>query len=398
MYGHRPAAPVTGPNAVYACAACRLRFGSREEAKAHYSSDLHRCNIERKVNGQPFVDEATFKAAQREGGQEGDGGDGVAYHCKICDKTFRTVQTLSTHLQSARHKTTKAQMLMAGGPGGATAVNAAAEAHARRNEEAQSKSKIRRNPRGEDEAEEEAQDVEPAATSSLQQSASTAAAAETAVTDHVGNIEEEEVVVPVGACLFCNHVADSVEANVEHMEHQHDFLVPLKDYVSDLTGLIQYLQRKVWGGLCLWCGATSPYLAIDSIRGHMNYHAHNRVRWTDHEDEYAEWYNLPSRNGSSLALRKLEEMKKMELQRFEEKRSRAREHMRQQQQSQLSKHPLMIEANRAHTTVAQVVQRDKQVQVLRKIGKTEQPRRDKAAKDWIKAHVGLHNPPAFHGY
>lgn len=398
MHSHRPAAPVTGPNAVYACAACRLRFGSRDEAKAHYSSDLHRCNIERKVNGQPFVDEATFKAAQGTGGTGGEEGEAVAYHCKICDKTFRTVQTLSTHLQSAKHKTTKASLLMAGGPGGTAAVNAAAEAHARRSEETHTKGKIRRNPRRSEQDEGDEEEEAPPAVPQHSATSEPATQTQQPAAEEGDAADEEEVVVPIGACLFCNHVSDSVETNVEHMEQQHEFLIPLKEFVSDLTGLVQYLQRKVWGGLCLWCGAASPYLAVESIRGHMNYHAHNRIRWTDHEDEFAEWYSLPSRTGASVAARKLEELRKLEMQKMDERRSRQRERIRQQQQQLLSKHPLMIEANRAHTSVTQVILRDKQAQILRKIGKTEQPRLDRANKDWIRMHVNLHNPPAFHGY
>jgi len=42
-------------------------------------------------------------------------------------------------------------------------------------------------------------------------------------------------------CLFCPHVSDSLEQNVQHMTVQHSFFIPDVEYLIDLDGFISHL-------------------------------------------------------------------------------------------------------------------------------------------------------------
>ena len=44
-------------------------------------------------------------------------------------------------------------------------------------------------------------------------------------------------------CLFCSHISDSLEKNVEHMTVKHSFFIPDAEYLSDLEGLVIYLGQ-----------------------------------------------------------------------------------------------------------------------------------------------------------
>jgi len=42
-------------------------------------------------------------------------------------------------------------------------------------------------------------------------------------------------------CLFCPHVSDTIEKNIQHMTLEHSFFIPDVEYLVDLEGFISYL-------------------------------------------------------------------------------------------------------------------------------------------------------------
>jgi len=42
-------------------------------------------------------------------------------------------------------------------------------------------------------------------------------------------------------CLFCQHVSDNLEKNVQHMTMEHSFFIPDIEYLVDLEGFISQL-------------------------------------------------------------------------------------------------------------------------------------------------------------
>jgi len=42
-------------------------------------------------------------------------------------------------------------------------------------------------------------------------------------------------------CLFCQHVSDNLEKNIQHMTVEHSFFIPDIEYLVDLEGFISHL-------------------------------------------------------------------------------------------------------------------------------------------------------------
>ena len=52
---------------------------------------------------------------------------------------------------------------------------------------------------------------------------------------------DEEGTLGLEECLFCPHIASSLETNISHMTTKHSFFLPDAEYICDLEGLIVYL-------------------------------------------------------------------------------------------------------------------------------------------------------------
>lgn len=44
-------------------------------------------------------------------------------------------------------------------------------------------------------------------------------------------------------CLFCPHVSDTMENNIQHMTVEHSFFIPDIEYLVDLEGLMAHLGK-----------------------------------------------------------------------------------------------------------------------------------------------------------
>ena len=53
-------------------------------------------------------------------------------------------------------------------------------------------------------------------------------------------------------CLFCPHVSDTLEKNIEHMTVEHSFFIPDVEYLVDLEGFISYLGKCFSNHEALW--------------------------------------------------------------------------------------------------------------------------------------------------
>jgi hypothetical protein len=90
------------PLLMFGCGACKQQFLTRELMKEHFATPLHSFNAERKSKGLTPVDQATFRALEP-GDDDDVPGRSPKFYCKICDKYYKTVQTLTMHLKSNQH-------------------------------------------------------------------------------------------------------------------------------------------------------------------------------------------------------------------------------------------------------------------------------------------------------
>ncbi len=99
-------------------------------------------------------------------------------------------------------------------------------------------------------------------------------------------------------CLFCTHVAASLEDNLAHMSSAHSFFIPDRDYLVDLPGLLTYLGEKIAvGNTCLACPhGGREFSSTEAVRAHMRDKAHCRIAYdTDDEKlEVSDYYDFES--------------------------------------------------------------------------------------------------------
>lgn len=102
---------------------------------------------------------------------------------------------------------------------------------------------------------------------------------------------------PEHDCLFCQHSSADLEANVEHMTHQHSFFIPDLEYVIDLKGLLAYLGDKISvANLCLYCDVMGgrAFASMEAARRHMQDKGHTKVAFHETDDsaeEFADYYD-----------------------------------------------------------------------------------------------------------
>lgn len=96
-------------------------------------------------------------------------------------------------------------------------------------------------------------------------------------------------------CLFCRYMSPTVNLNAHHMERFHGMVIPEKEYLVDLDGLIKYLASKVYEDFeCLTCGkAKSNAFAAQT---HMRDVGHCTIPYTTEEEqlEIGDFYDFRS--------------------------------------------------------------------------------------------------------
>jgi|UniRef100_A0A7S4LMN5 RNA recognition motif-containing protein len=106
--------------------------------------------------------------------------------------------------------------------------------------------------------------------------------------------EQRRTFLQACACLFCNKISLSPDANAKHMREEHGFSLPLQDCLVDKPGMLAYLQRKIRAGLCLACSEHTKFFPdVYTLRRHMMDKSHCYINWTDNSQEYAMFYDLP---------------------------------------------------------------------------------------------------------
>lgn len=278
--------------ATLSCNTCRESFKSVEELRKHFDSELHLRNIRARVEGQPTMDRAEFRRQFGAAGADPDGVGSIApapiFTCNLCKRTYKSAQTLQSHLKSTEHLMRKEQRILqrqsdAGSVLSSTSLGSAAMGLHRRHK-AHTKNLTRK--------------MAPGLSANGDADGAAAALAAMPVVENVidedGEVvqrvvpsaadrpkvsaEERETDVTPARCFFCGFKSSSIKANLKHMCDHHEFTLPLEDRVKDLVGLMEYLCKKINACLCLVCAEhTKRYDSLEALRGHMRTAGHERV-------------------------------------------------------------------------------------------------------------------------
>ncbi|TXT13459.1 hypothetical protein VHUM_00826 [Vanrija humicola] len=264
---------------MFTCISCRIAFETAEEQRSHFGTDWHRYNMKRRVANLPPVSASAFNEKVIERREQNavrpDPRDMICNACRqvtgsfrhtdICSKQFSTENSYRSHVQSKKHREREAALARA--PASAAAPPSADQA-----------------------------------------SSSSTTFAETTVESDDGNEdsdEEMDIEATIAAsrrkigstdCLFCNHRASDVQANLVHMSSIHSFFIPDQELLIDLDGLLGYLGEKVaLGNLCLYCpNGGKEFGSVEAVRKHMIDKSHCKIAYDTDEDrvELSDYYNF----------------------------------------------------------------------------------------------------------
>ncbi|KAK2185871.1 hypothetical protein NP493_220g01020 [Ridgeia piscesae] len=256
----------------FTCISCRVTFADADLQRGHYKTDWHRYNLKRKVAELPPVTAENFRQRVLTLKDEEVEKD-VSNYCQICTKHFSTDNAYESHMRSKRHRDTVLKQAK---------KNNKKNQWTRKEEDKVAAVKDRGGGDGQmeaaggkDEKEEEMEED------------SDAESCESWEGEALG-MEE---------CLFCSHISDSLEKNVEHMTLKHSFFIPDAEYLSDLEGLVIYLGQKVGEGqVCLWCNEKGrSFKTVQAVQRHMIDKGHCKML---HEGdaflEYSDFYDYRS--------------------------------------------------------------------------------------------------------
>ena len=96
-------------------------------------------------------------------------------------------------------------------------------------------------------------------------------------------------------CLFCLAEASSFDNNLQHMETDHGFFVPQRQFCTNAEGLLQYLQEKIEVGLlCITCEnkKAKDFTTGEAVRKHMLDKGHTFMKVDDGYEEYEKYYDF----------------------------------------------------------------------------------------------------------
>ncbi|KAH9579757.1 zinc finger protein [Trypanosoma melophagium] len=104
------------------CGTCNAVFETTEAVRKHYESEYHLHNVRLRVEGQRPLTAQEYKHLRGAEYDDGNQDGRPQFACKLCKKTFHSVQTLQAHVRSTAHLIKKEQRILARDSDAATAL------------------------------------------------------------------------------------------------------------------------------------------------------------------------------------------------------------------------------------------------------------------------------------
>jgi len=102
---------------------------------------------------------------------------------------------------------------------------------------------------------------------------------------------EDKRPIPTNQSLFCSHVSPDMETNLEFMRLTYGFFIPMREYCTDLNGLLTYLGEKIGVGLNSIYD-NKQFGSAEACQNHMRDTSTCIMLWENNEDEYEAFYNF----------------------------------------------------------------------------------------------------------
>jgi pre-60S factor REI1 len=274
-------------------------------------SDWHRYNLKRRVASLPPISSETFTEKVLSAQANSSAAAAKASferNCTTCQKTYFSENVYRDHLGSKKHRMrvlTSAKVAPAdieSTPSSSTseggAVNIALPIEKRDQEAEAEFEKIVDGMKDTSISDPEAQPSRP---SRPQNSASEHKAehplspemARKTLTSESSSTSQFET--SLSSCLFCNYDSPTVKLGVLHMTKIHGLFVPEQNYLTDLEGLLRYLQAKVHENHeCLLCHKLKG--TSSGVQTHMRDKGHCMIAFETEEEmvEVGQFYDFSS--------------------------------------------------------------------------------------------------------
>lgn len=271
-------------------------------------SDWHRYNLKRRVASLPPLTSEIFaekvlanKATAATAAQKAS----FEKRCDACEKTFFSEGAYVNHLGSHKHKAMLVRLQAKGGNETESLADSTFSLGEPMETASTTASTVTVNADGGQEVEVESQlddVVEGIQKAGLEDKAEVSSAKGTASQAGEGvaddAMEEDDAYehkADPNQCLFCNYKSPSLDLNLNHMQRQHGFFVPEKEFLVDLAGLVNYLSETIAVlHQCLFCHKTVH--TTSGVQTHMRDRGHCMIAYSTEEEqmEVGEFYDFRS--------------------------------------------------------------------------------------------------------
>lgn len=297
----------------YTCNTCQVAYRNAELQKGHMKSDWHRYNLKRRVASLPPIAAEAFTEKVLQARAETTAQADKAFFEKFCDpcqKTYYSENSFQNHLSSQKHKARVAR-----GPPPAAGISDETSSvmsstfsmgepvHTPADDEESLDSSVKAefnevieglqktNLTSETRPSPVKRPTNPQASKGPDSDDEGGEGAQTPTPSQ----QQPDPATLLQHCLFCRYMSPTVRLNAHHMERFHGMVIPEKEYLVDLDGLIAYLSAKVYEGLmCLSCGKSKANAF--AVQTHMRDVGHCTIPFSSEGEqlEIGDFYDFRS--------------------------------------------------------------------------------------------------------
>ncbi|QIX01819.1 hypothetical protein AMS68_007336 [Peltaster fructicola] len=264
----------------FTCNTCQVAFRGSDLQRTHMQSDWHRYNLKRRVASLPPLTSEIFAEkvlANKASAAATAARASFQRQCEACDKTYFSEGAYVNHLGSQKHKLAVAKAAKRGTHGADT------ESMTDSTFSLGDPVELASTQDGETEGSDDELDNVVASMAQTQLNGAAKVETENAE-DEDDEDEDYEHTADPSQCLFCNYVSDSMDNNTNHMNRQHGFFVPEREYLVDMPGLITHLSETIQVlNQCLFChkAAHTP----SGAQTHMRDRGHCMMAYSTEEEQ-----------------------------------------------------------------------------------------------------------------
>jgi len=250
------------------CIGCWMIFDNQSDQVAHYKTDFHRFNLKRKMVNLPAVTEQQFnEKVQAIKQADDDSNKKSTPSCSVCHKKFSSEGAYNTHINSKKHKDAVRDSSSSSSPPQDDTTNSNPLPPS---SDTTNTSIISSDDKGKEKV--VIEDIK-------EDESSTTSRKNLTMEEIIDEKIKNATTLELDDCLFCCKKQPDFDTNLVHMQKEHGFFLPDREYLKDPQGLITYLGEKIAiGNVCIWCNERSPYFSsMSAVQNHMNALAHCKL-------------------------------------------------------------------------------------------------------------------------